>query len=422
MQRFTGWEYLLIDLANAFGLDKEVFAKRIEWATAHLHELEALVNQADSKPLYMKAVMAIRKAQAGKPTGHLVGFDASCSGMQIMSVLTGCVAGATATGLVDPNVRADAYTQCTQIMNAILSLDGRSVSVSRKNAKQALMTSFYGSTAQPKKLFGEDTPELAAFNEAAYQLAPGAWGLLQVLINSWQSYALSHSWQLPDGYEAKVKVMAKIEGDKGRIEVDELDHATFTYEYYVNEGLPRGHHKAKSNAANVVHSIDAYLLRSIHRRCNYDEHTVRTALTLMQSEQRIRAGSPASDTDSISAVQKYYVDLWEKTQMADVVMLPSIAEFGAEYLPDALITKLVSICEEMLSYRPFEVVTIHDEFKCGANHMNHLRQQYINIMADMADSTLLDYILSTIHGQKGTYPKLTPDLSKLIKGSNYGLC
>lgn len=242
MNLFTGFQYLLIDAANQFGLDKLLFEERIQWGMDNLADLEALADQAEAKtkPLYVKAVQAIRKAQAGIPTGHLVGFDASCSGIQVMSALTGCYAGAHATGLVDPNVRADAYTAVTNAMNEVLG--GVGVNVPRAKAKEATMTSFYGSKAKPIEIFGEDTPELAAFYAAATKVAPGAWGLLQDLLASWQPYALKHEWQLPDGYEAKVKVMNKIET---RIEVDELDHATFTYQYYVNEGQDKG----LSNAA-----------------------------------------------------------------------------------------------------------------------------------------------------------------------------
>src|SRR5690606_35374385 len=126
----------------------------------------------------------IRKAQAKKPMGHLVGFDASCSGIQIMSAVTGCYTGALHTGLVDPDVRADAYSTATEFMNQEL-VGG--IEVPRKDAKSALMTSFYGSKKQPKTIFGEDTPELDAFYKAAYKTAPLAWDLLQVLIASWRS-------------------------------------------------------------------------------------------------------------------------------------------------------------------------------------------------------------------------------------------
>lgn len=247
MKMYSGFEYLLIDLANAYGHDKLLFDERIQWARDNMDQLEALADQAETKPLYIKALMAIRKAQAGLPTGHMVGVDGCCSGIQVMSVLTGCVAGATSTGLITPNKRADAYYETTKIMNEILSGVGGSVSVPRKKAKAALMTSFYGSKKTPKDLFGEDTPELSAFYQAAQIIAPGAWELLQDLLASWQPYALEHSWKMPDGYDVRIKVMTKKEA---RIEVDELDHASFTYEFYENEGQKKG----LSNAANVTHS------------------------------------------------------------------------------------------------------------------------------------------------------------------------
>ena len=97
------------------------------------------------------------------------------------------------------------------------------------------------------EIFGEDTPELQAFYKAMMIVAPGAWQVLEDLRNAWNAYALFHAWKLPDGYDAKVKVMEKVEK---RIEVDELDHATFTHEFFVNEGSKTG----ISLVANVTHS------------------------------------------------------------------------------------------------------------------------------------------------------------------------
>ena len=80
MKMYSGFEYLLIDLANAYGHDKLLFDERIQWARDNMDQLEALADQAETKPLYIKALMAIRKAQAGLPTGHMVGVDGCCTG------------------------------------------------------------------------------------------------------------------------------------------------------------------------------------------------------------------------------------------------------------------------------------------------------------------------------------------------------
>lgn len=410
MQTFTGFEYICIDIANQFGLDKELFETRIQWVYDHIDELETLYHQAETKPLYIKAVMALREAQKGIPTGHLVGFDASCSGIQIMSAITGCYAGASATGLVDPNKRSDAYSDLTNEMNKIL---GGNIEISRKDAKQALMTAFYGSKLTPKSLFGEDTPELAAFNKAAMNIAPGPWTLLEALLDSWQPYAKEHSWIMPDGFDVRIKVMDKM---KTRIEVDELDHSTFTYEYYENTGTKKG----LSNAANMVHSIDAYVVRNIHRRCNYDKDMVLQAKSVIDSAILHHTLGIANTTPD-NKIQ-HYIDLFTNAGIVDPVILPYLTPENVESISLDMLKELEFLVDTMLSYEPFEVVTIHDEFKCHPNNMNHLRNQYIQILAQLADSDIATNILRQIHKiNEGVFKKSSADLSEYILNSNYAL-
>lgn len=411
MTMYNGWQWLLIDAANNFGLDKLLFEERIQWGMDNLAQLETLADQAETKPLYIKAVMAIRKAQKGVPTGHLVAVDACCSGTQVMSALTGCVAGATATGLVNPNVRADAYSLTTEAMNTIL---GGNLAVARNDAKKAFMTTMYGSKATPKSIFGEDTPELDAFYQAIQRVAPGAWELLQDLLASWQPYALQHAWKLPDGFDAVVKVMEKQEL---RIEVDELDHATFSYEYYENQGSKKG----LSNAANVVHSVDAYILRSMHRRCNYDRTMVEQAALIIEMEMTERSMGTVREVSVPAGKAGYYVEQYTRSMVADVVILPYLDDVNVQGLSKEHIESLSRIVQGMLQYRPFELVTIHDAFASHANNVNWVRWQYKEILADLADSNLLDDLLSQIHGMPGKFNKLSSNLGDLIRGSAYAL-
>jgi hypothetical protein len=411
MKTFTGWQYLLIDLANHFGHDKLLFEERIQWATDNLHQLESLADQADVKPLYLKAVMAIRKAQQGIPTGHLVGLDACCSGVQVMSALAGCIAGAESTGMINPNERADAYSKTTKVM---IDLLGSNVDVSRKDAKQALMTSFYGSKKTPKMIFGEKTKELDAFYEAATIVAPGAWDLLQTLLASWQPYALEHSWKLPDGYDSRVKVMQKKEI---RIEVDELDHASFSYEFYENQGSKSG----LSNVANLTHSMDAYILRTMHRRCNYDREVAERVADIIEMEL-IERSMDRARSGYVNGETEYYIEQYRRSTIADIVILPHLDEDTVQGLDLEHLHALAKILTGMLQYQPFELVTVHDEFKAHANNMNWVRWQYREILAEIAESEVLNDLLGQIHGFSGTFNKLSFNLAEQIRGSAYALC
>ena len=418
MELFTGYEYLLIDAANQHGEDKLLFSQRIQWAEDNMAHLEAMTDTADEPELFQKSVSAIRKAQNGLPTGHRVGLDATCSGIQDMSALPGCEAGCNATGLVDPNRRADAYADVTTGMNQILAKEGLSVSIPRSDAKQAVMTSFYGSRKEPKSLFGEDTPELAAFYQAIQEAAPGAFELLQDLLGTWQPFTLMHRWILPDGFVARVKVHQKVEK---RLEIDELDHATFTYEWFENEGQESG----LSNVANVVHSVDAYLLRSLIRRCSYDIKATQQAVQdcFMEILYRDTAGTAQSPIDAATpqAIRKY-IERFEATNMVDAVIIPYLNAETTQFLTTDHLRRLNTMMEEMLDYPPFAMTSVHDEFSCHPNHMNVLRQQYTNIFAEMADSTILDDIFSVLTGTTGTYPKLSNTLSHKIRRSNYAIC
>lgn len=351
MNLYSGFDYICIDVANQGYDDKKLFPERIQWVLDNFDNLELLNTPAKERPLYLKAVMALRDACAGKEIGHLVGLDACCSGMQIMSALTGCIEGAKATNLINTGKRQDAYGLVTEAM--CVELDGEVV-VTRKDAKNAEMTHLYGSKAEPRGLFGEDTPELAAFYRANWIVCPGANELLSDALAMWQPFALAHSWKLPDNFHAHVKVMQTIET---RIEIDELDKATCTYEYKVNEGKERD----VKMAANAIHSIDGYVLRSMQRRCGYDLIVVTQAQKQLDFEWSGRMNEERVEriVDEVTAPHHVYMERFDASNMVDAVILPYINQDTVGDLSDLHIEKLLHLCQLLLSHPPFDIITVH---------------------------------------------------------------
>lgn len=415
MKMYTGFEWLCVDVANQGYDDKKLFEERIEWVKENFNRLTVLATSKKERPLYVKAVMSLLHACKGREIGHLVGLDATCSGMSIMSVLTKCYNGCLATNLIDPDVRNDAYTMVTEAASDFL---GGGMEVSRQDAKDATMKGLYGSQAEPKKIFGEDTPELAAFYQGLADTAPGAVELLGDLRNAWQAYALAHSWILPDNYHAHVKVMVMQEA---RIEVDELDHSTFTHIYYVNEGTESD----LKLIANVTHSFDAYLLRCLIRRCNYNRQRVVQAKLFMEEEMQGRMYGHCKEETMETPISEADVLIarWFACGIPDARLLDYLKPESAQYMSDKHLKQMLRMCEEMLEHPAFEVVTVHDEFKCHPNNCNQMRKQYTRVLADLARGFALEDVYEQITGNVPTYANAMDgeELAELILNSNYAL-
>lgn len=402
MKQFNPMQYLAIDIANHYGLDKLNYEDRIQWVKAHINNLEDYTATAEEPLLYAKALNALREVQQGKPTNHSVAFDAVCSGLQIMSALMRCKRGCELTGLIDPDNRIDAYTSITTALNCKL---GSTAVYERKEVKNAIMTYLYGSIAVPLEVFGEEL--IDEFHATMAEQATGAVELLQILLNSWNSELDNHTWVLPDNHHAYCPVTVMT---KKRINVEEpsLDFRwTPTMIYEIQEPQEKG----LANAANVIHSIDAYILRSVVRRCNYNERLLKDFLE-------------ATDTykEEEEQANDWVTERYNATRMPCISFVEHIWCNGINHYPESLIRALQSILSDVLKHEPFSVITIHDSFACHPNHMNVLRKHYNNVLADLSDSTILDDICSQLYQQKGRVSKCSNEsISHLIRNANYGL-
>lgn len=254
MQRFTGREYIMIDIANHKGLDKLNWDERIQWTQDNMGHLEDISDTTKHPILFRKGVRALRACDRGEAIGFIMSLDATGSGPQIIAGLWGCPYTAMNVNLMPTGKREDIYQK---VATELSTITGQTYS--RDDVKKPIMTTFYGSKAQPKNVFGDNTPELIAFYTILMQLMPGAMEFMRLVQSFWNPGALEHIWTMPDGHMIRAKVMTAV--DK-KIEIDELAHKTFTHRAYVNVRQDRG----LSLAANIVHSIDGYIVREMVRR------------------------------------------------------------------------------------------------------------------------------------------------------------
>jgi hypothetical protein len=397
-QTFTGKEYLKIDIANNYGLDKEDWAVRLSWFDRNESQLDQLITQAKEPALFYAGVKAWRDVQADRPIGYMISLDATSSGIQLLAALTGDHLAAKLCNVVDTGKREDAYTGIYQHM---CTLNQDSTNIGRDDTKNAIMTAFYASKAQPKKTFG-DGALLDVFYGSLKDLAPAAWELNETMLSLWDPNAYEHFWVLPDNFHCHIKVMSSVR--------ESVTFFNETYDVFYNVNAPMK--EGRSLGANTIHSIDGMIVRELTRRCDYDPQMVDRLYKLLSEGD---FGSENKDADD-----EKVIILWERfkaTGYLSARILEHLNETNLGHVDAHEIKELL----DSLPYKPFKLVSIHDCFRCLPHYGNDLRQQYNLQLQLIAKSDILQDLVSQLVGRPITVNKLDPNLWQQIRKTNYAL-
>lgn len=403
MQLFnTGLEYLKIDIASNFGLDKKTWNERIDWYNQNESKLESLIKKADTPALFYAGINAMKKAKAGEPSGYPISLDATSSGLQILACLTGDRKAAELCNVINTGKRQDAYTV---IYHRMLDKIGGQVGViKRDDTKQAILTSLYGSQAVPKQVFGTGAL-LSVFDNTMSESAPAAWDLNKAWLALWDPTVWEHSWTLPDNFHVHVKVMGE------EVETIHVFETPIDISRYVNMPVEEG----RSLGANTTHSIDGYVVREICRRCNYDVDQIKR---IRQMIEEIKGGyEPTHFVDANFEMVKTLMQLWEKTGMLSARIFDHLDYTNIRHVNLEPIEELLA----SLPKKPFKVISIHDCFRCLPNYGNDLRIQYNRQLFEIARGNLLQHIMRAVTGKPIVIEKLDPTMFQDILDANYAL-
>lgn len=391
-QRLTPMEFLMAEVVckHDKAMEKATWDDRIrEFRVLDFNDPKTFSEA--SNPIGLRAAyLAHREAEAGLATGYMISLDASSSGLQLLSLLISCIDSWMLCG-GNLNRCVDAYIE---IYNAM----GLS-KLTRKQVKNAIMTSLYGSTRTPELTFGKNVD---LFYDTISDMAPGAWQLNLDLQEVWLRLRGSvYSWTLPDNFHAC------IETKKPEYQGFTLLGKDLQITKYV-DGRPDFH---KGLGPNLIHSVDGFIVREMVRRCMYDPARMLQILELIQAGRTHGTGGKSSPM-----VQTLW-DQFKRTGFLSARIFDYLYEDTLGLVDCGHILGLIA----SLPMKPFKLVTNHDCFRCHPNYGNDLRLQYNRILADINDSKMLQAMVSDVLGRPTKIQKYGTIDRNLILNSNYAL-
>lgn len=393
---FTPMQYLQIDVASAFGLDRADWSERLDWFENNKHQLKQLVTQAKEPALFFAAAEAYETTVKGLPTGHMVSLDATASGIQILSLISGDRSAARHCNVLNTGHREDAYSNIDTLMRKVMSF----AHVDRKDSKYALMTVLYGSEAVPKQVFGEGAL-LDLFETTAEREMPAVWALNKALLRLWNPNALMYEWKLPDGFHVKTKVMGS-----SYQTVTFMGQAVDIHKQ-VNMAQPEG----RSIGANVTHSIDGLIVREMTRRCSYDPAVVADVKAALHCGRGLGTNRH-KDKMLKSLWENYKSSNWLSARIFDYIDMENVDLIDRQRVFDLIDT---------LPSKPFSMVSNHDCFRVHPNNAEAMRLQYNRQLAELGTSNMLNFVASQILGVEVNTQRLEDFTMDEILSADYAL-
>ena len=403
MRQFTARSYLMIDIANNFGLDTLNWDDRLQWFKDNEDKLDSLLSQAKEPALFFAGVKAWRQVLNGEAIGYPISLDATASGFQILACLTGDRQAAELCNVVDTGNRLDAYTV---IYEAMMEAIGGECNLDRKQTKRAVMTSLYASEAVPREVFGEGAL-LGLFYETMEQRAPRVWAINNLFKNLWNPLATHHKWVLPDNFHVQIKIMGNV--------YEQVRFAGNDFEVIRKVNMPQP--EGRSLGANVTHSIDGMVVREMLRRCSYDPLQIERIEWAMKNIHRSnpiqRIYAQGDDAMVYMLWARYQETGYLSARILDHININNVAIVDFKVL-QALVDSLPA--------KPFDLIAVHDCFRCLPSYGNDMRQQYINQLHLIAKSRLLDSVISQIVGEPVQFDGGDKQLADdILSGSEYAL-
>ena len=416
MQYLNGLSTLKVDIANNFGNDKVTYKERINWFDNNIKPVifkettdEQIVQLLDSlgskdleKPLQFVSIQAYRDYLNNKPSGYMVSFDATASGLQLMSLFSNDLNGMILTNCLNPDIRYDIYTELYKITKEVFENKYKNtddyIDFDRAKIKSAIMVLFYGGTVSVLKHLDGNKKLYDILIKVCKKYIPKAYKTMELLLDSIVGYPY-YKWIMPDGFSVITPVITNYTETQ---HIDGLD-GEITIKYKDMGDNP----SFKGTAANVIHSFDALVMRELTGRCNYNKNKILEVMvswinniSKMGDDEYEKYKKTVGHYPNVRL--KDYLTIYKETGwlsvrifdlidgMNDIVHLHDLSlELGDDYI----FKPMLNLAVKLTRYKPFEVIVIHDCFKCLPNNMNIVRFWYAEILQELLQHSAFEYVV-----------------------------
>ena len=341
-------------------------------------------------------------------TSSFMRIDQHMSGAADQSLAMRCTKGLKALGISD-DTRKDGYIASIEATNRIAQTMGiiLNMVLDRDLIKEAVIPHFYNGEHRAEEVLGPDGAK--AFNEAYAGLFPGAEQFRIQLRDCWHKTP-TWSWELPDGYQVCIPVMGVPEEDTlfigGKSFTVRYSEMTGRAAYSVSGTRIYRTPGTLALAANVTHSIDAYVKREIIRRAH---------MTRAHAEYILSQCENAPHWSSYPIYERLLDDAYSMG-IVSTRFLYLLEEMPVK-LPEGILAML-KVAMERLPSRSFDVLAVHDEFAAKLPYINSLRIQANEVFASLYAGTIPNY-LNKVFGTKLVQSKFDRDTWMTIRNNNH---
>ncbi len=244
------------------------------------------------------------------------------------------------------------------------------------------------------------------FYDTVSRMLPGADALNRVLISLWNPETLAHQWTMPDGFDVYIKVMGQ--------EVTPFKFLGNTYEAVRNVNTPSP--REVSLAANVIHSLDGMVVREMTARCMYKRAQIHSVSEALCSVNQGASTHRCKDLDLLRLIEMEEQSDFMSARFIDLVDHSNVGLLSPKQqqrLEDLIRT---------LPEEPFELLTIHDCFRCHPNFGNDIRRQYVNILAELSSSSFLECVARQLGSPVSCSRTPDPAFTVKVLNAEYALC